>query len=99
MKKSVPGTAIAAKVGNAFSTGSALKVALRVEPGVRKPFTHPMGAVATCRRLNALNVPLLKPKRSGPKLMLFAGAGFCTVMLTLTARVAAWAVRPSMRVR
>ena len=41
-----------------------------------------MGTVATCRTWNASNVALLKPKRSGVKLLLFAGEWFCTVMVT-----------------
>ena len=122
MKKSLLGTAIAAKVKYRFSSVSTMKLALSVPPGVSRPPTEPMvapgsaaakagnqaeplppsatemmGAVATWPMLKASKLPLLKPRRSGAKLMLLVGARFCTV--TLTSTLAACAVRLRLRPR
>ena len=110
MKKSLLGTAIAAKeVKYAFTDGSTVKVALRFWPGSSGSAIEPMtavgsaaanagnqaeplppsaietiAAVATWPMLKASKLPLLKPRRSGAKLMLLVGARFWIVTVTLS---------------
>ncbi len=51
--------------------------------------TEMIGAVATCPMWKASKLPLLKPSRSGAKLMPFVGARLCTVTSTSTLAAAA----------